>query len=239
MARALNSYTIKGIFCLETHSWGEPKSQASIEPTLQLLDRYWNVPPEARYVRHSVATKAELFYCLQEYCDPDSDFDTHPILILSFHGFSGDTGENPGIFIGNERHGEEVDLGAIAECMEGGCENRVVYFSSCSTMKVDERRLRTFLKKTDALAVCGYKKDIPWIASAGFELTFLGLLQSKFDMEDFEKYGEFYEESDYRYGYDFLLNGMNSLADGLDFFAPKMREHLGFRMVLRESKGKK
>ena len=233
--KALKDDVIKGLFCLETHTWGEPKAQASIEPTLQLLDKYWDVPQEARYVHHSVATKTELLYCLSEYCDPDSDFDTHPILILSFHGFSADKGEYPGIYVGNEHNGESVNLDTIAECMEGGCENRIIYFSSCSTMKVDKRRLQAFLKKTGALAVCGYKQSIAWVASAAFEVMFLGMLQSRFD---YENYGGEYDLDDYQYGYNFTLPGMKGLVEGIDWFAPRLRDRLGFRMVLREPKGK-
>lgn len=234
--KALKDDEIKGLFCLETHIWGGPKSHASIEPTLQLLDRYWDVPPEARYVHHSVATGMELLYCLQEYCDPDSGFDTHPILILSFHGFSGDKGKAPGIHMGS---GEEVDLDTIAECMERGCDNRIVYFSSCDTMKVDKRRLRTFLKTTGALAVCGYEQSVPWVASAAFEVMFLGLLQSDFNWEDYLEHGDDYDPDDFHYGHAFTLPGMRGLADSIEHFAPKLRDRLGFRMVLRESKAKK
>lgn len=234
--KALKSDAVKGLFCLETHTWGGPKSQASIEPTLQLLDRYWDVPPEARYVHHSVATGEELVYCLQEYCDPDSGFDTHPILILSFHGFSAGKGKAPGVHVGS---GEEVDLNTIAEFMEGGCENRIIYFSSCGTMNVDERRLRTFLKKTGALAVCGYKQSVPWVASAAFEVMFLGLLQSDFNWEDYLEHGDDYDPDDFHYGHAFDLHGMKSLVDSIEHFAPKLRDRLGFRMVLRDPKGKR
>lgn len=53
----------------------------------------------------------------------------------------------------------------------------MIYFGTCSTLDVDKRHLKRFLKQTNALAVCGYKSEVDWMLSAAFDLLVFGTMQ--------------------------------------------------------------
>ena len=55
----------------------------------------------------------------------------------------------------------------------------MIHFGSCGTVNVHGRRLRAFLARTEALAVCGYGTDVHWMESAAFDLLLLGGLQDR------------------------------------------------------------
>ncbi|MFN5987524.1 MAG: DUF6642 family protein, partial [Chitinophagaceae bacterium] len=59
------------------------------------------------------------------------------------------------------------------------CTGKIVYFGSCSTLKIDKRRINSFLEKTGAIAAIGYKTDIDWIQSTACDLFVLEALQSE------------------------------------------------------------
>ncbi len=44
-------------------------------------------------------------------------------------------------------------------------------------MNCDRRELRTFLKTTEALVVCGYTVSVDWLESVAFELVFFSDIQ--------------------------------------------------------------
>lgn len=141
-------------------------------------------------------------------------FKTHPILCLLFHGEVGEDG--PGIML----HGETspVSLDAIAKQLKGACDNRIVYFGSCSVMKTDKRNLKRFLDITEAVAVCGYKTDVPWLPTAAFELLILGHLQNVgFTLHGIKKF-----EKEF-----------GAIANA---FKNAFKPDLEFRIVMRDSK---
>jgi len=59
--------------------------------------------------------------------------------------------------------------------MERKCEKRIIHFGSCSVLKYDKDKIRDFMDKTGAAVVTGYTKDVDWIESAAFEMTYLAL----------------------------------------------------------------
>jgi hypothetical protein len=54
----------------------------------------------------------------------------------------------------------------------------MLIFGSCSTLDIDIRHLKRFLKETGALAIGGYKTDVDWMLSAANELLLFEALQS-------------------------------------------------------------
>ncbi len=84
-----------------------------------------------------------------------------------------------------------MSLDRIRLAINGRCNERVIYFGSCGTMSVHGKRLKSFCKSTEALAVCGFKEEIDWLQGAAFELLILGTLQSvpftKEGMEEFDQ----------------------------------------------------
>ncbi|MYF10429.1 MAG: hypothetical protein F4229_05510 [Gammaproteobacteria bacterium] len=195
----------KGVFCLEAGHWFGKKDRSSVEPMLRLLEgvKGWQIPYEHR----TVATKPELEYWLKHYLSPT--YKTHPLLYLAFHGGGANEWEESGIFLPEDKW---VLLSELAEMIEGRCANRVIHLGSCSVMKTDKRRLNTFLKRTGALAVCGYQTDTDWMLSAAFDMLILTIVQGR----SFRS-----------------RNSISKLNDQLKATAPGLYRDLGFRLVVQ------
>lgn len=200
--------TRKGIFCLETHEWYSPKEikgkidNSSVEPSLMLLEKLedYNVP----YRRRDVATEEEFMYLLDQYLD--DEYENYPILYLSFHGYGPENGDSSGIYLGNET---ELSLGDLETEINGRCRRRVIHFGACGVMSASDERLRSFRKKTGAIAVCGYTEDVNWLESAAFDLLLMGCLQ-----------GAAFNQGDIRE----KVNALKKRAPGLN-------ANLGFKVV--------
>ena len=154
----------KGILCLEGDWWGL-RDSTTVEPVLMLLQRYSGsaVP----YVHRDVGTIEEFDYYLAKWSQ--RGFATHPILYLGFHGSRG--------VLYMRRKGAEVSLEELADRLEGRCARRVIFFASCGTLDVHGARLNSFLWKTGASAICGYRREVDWLQSTTLELLVLGMLQ--------------------------------------------------------------
>ena len=71
-----------------------------------------------------------------------------------------------------------LSLDELADMIEGVCSRAIIIFGSCSTLDVDARHLKRFLKATDALALCGYRMDVDWMKASAFELLLMSALQN-------------------------------------------------------------
>ncbi len=152
----------KGVFCLEGDWDSDLRHHATVGPVLELLDR--SGYPKVPYIRRDVATRAEFDYYLKKWIQ--RRYVSYPILYLGFHG-------GPGILhLGDKRKGP-VTLDWLEERLKGACKGRVVHFGACGTLGVHGNRIRSFLQRTKALAVCGYGKEVDWMLSAAFELILL------------------------------------------------------------------
>lgn len=152
----------KGVFCLEGDWAPDLRYRATVGPVLELLDR--SSFPRVRHIRRDIGTFAEFEYYLGKWTQ--KRYEAYPILYLGFHGA-------PGVLhVGDRRHGP-VTLDWLEERLAGKCRNRVIHFGSCGTLATHGNRLRRFLQKTGALALCGYREDVDWMLSAAFELILL------------------------------------------------------------------
>lgn len=82
---------------------------------------------------------------------------------IGYFGFHGSSGE---IEIGKNI----LTLEDFADLLGGRCAGRVIHLGSCSTVDVSPKRLKEFVKRTKARAVCGYREDVDWIESAAMDL---------------------------------------------------------------------
>lgn len=147
-----------GIFCIETGSWGESLMQRmSIQPALGLL----NSVNETRYFHRNASTAGEFWHYLEQWKLEGRR--SYPILYFCFHGAPDQIQFSDG----------DVTLAEIESCLSASCSGSIVYFSSCETLRLDDRRLQSFLDRTGALAIGGYRKSVNWMESAAFELLFL------------------------------------------------------------------
>jgi len=151
----------KGIFCLEGLWNLDLRDTSTVRPLLELLRLNENVP----YIHREYGTREEFEYYVGKW--PQKRYAHYPILYLAGHGAAS------GIQVGRK----VVPLDEVSERLKGRCEGRVIMFASCSTLSVDARPLKRFLKATGALAVCGYKVDVSWMQATSFELLLLAKMQ--------------------------------------------------------------
>lgn len=192
----------RGIFAIEGEWFSDLRGGVSFRPLLEIIHCLNRSP----FVHRDAATREELFYYLRKWTQ--KRYAGYPILYLGFHG------EEEKILIGDGRDSEcRVYLNELMEQLEGRCARRIIYIGSCSTMGIDERRLQTFLQRTNALAICGYRYPIDMVRSAAFELLlFNALLENSVN-----------------------LNGVKAMRRKILQEERSLVRELGFRMVIRRS----
>ena len=151
----------KGIFCIEGLWDPDLRVSSSVEPLLDLL----NLNALISYIHMDAATHEEFEFYVRKWLQ--KRYDEYPILYIASHG------SESGIKVGRDAYSIE----ALADLLAGKCANRIIVFSSCSTLRIRKRVLRGFLKKTEALAVCGYRVDVDWLRSTAFELLLFSQIQ--------------------------------------------------------------
>ncbi len=157
---------VHGIFCLEGEWWGT-HDRTTVEPALGLLRSYSGL--QMPYLHRDVATRPELLHYLNKWTQ--RGMARYPILYLGFHGSPGE------IYLEDRRRGDStVTLADLEEELEGRCRKRLIYFASCGTVGVHGQTLNKFLRRTEAVAVVGYRADVEWIEAAAFDVLALGLL---------------------------------------------------------------
>ncbi|HPR17356.1 MAG TPA: hypothetical protein PLD62_03840 [Candidatus Cloacimonadota bacterium] len=151
----------KGIFCLEGLWSDDLRQRTTVKPILELLE----VNSDILFLHADCATLNEFKFYIEKW--KQSEYYRYPILYLAFHGVE------KGILIDDK----PFTLDEMSDILAGKCKNRVFIFASCNTVKTDKRNLKRFLRKTDALAICGYRRIVPWISATAFELMLLSALQ--------------------------------------------------------------
>ncbi len=120
-----------------------------------------------KFIRKECATVEEFDFLLAKW--PQKKYSSYPILYLAFHGEPGN------IILSNERKRSLEDISSI---ISDSCANRVIIFSSCKTLKINEELISKFIEETGALAVIGYKSDVDWIKSVALDLLLIDTLQN-------------------------------------------------------------
>lgn len=193
---------LKHIYCLEGDWWGDPRQPSTVRPIFELLAQAY---PSLRYVHRSIGTREEFDHALDAWTQrKHAEFS---ILYLAFHG-------NPNLlFVGDRRRSKgRVTLESVADRLEGRCKDRLIHFGSCKTLHCSPSNLGTFLKRTKALAVSGYRTDINWLLSASFEVYLLGAMQEgRLD-----------------------VRGAREIVERVHRVSRPLARQLGFRMVIRE-----
>lgn len=194
----------KGVFCLEGDWWGKVHQVSTVEPILSLINK-WD-PYYVPYVHRDVATRDELEYYLQAWAQ--RKLARYPILYLAFHG-------DPNVIhIGDQRLSENtVTLDEMAALLQGRCRGRIIYFASCATLKLHGNAIRSFLKQTNALAVCGYRATVDWLDATAFELIVFSAMQQNAA----------------------TAAGARAMRRRIRERAPYLVRRLGFHMVVRRS----
>jgi hypothetical protein len=149
-----------GVFCLEGNWSPKLTDRSSVRPLLEALEDLGHI----KFSHRDVATVGELEHYLKKWIQ--AGYADYKLLHLAFHGGPG------GIWIGQK----QVDLQELAEVLRGSCTDRIIYFGSCSTLKISSAELDAFQRPTRAKAVCGYRARVDWLESAAFELLLISAL---------------------------------------------------------------
>jgi hypothetical protein len=165
MAPSLKQHPWSGVLCLEGE-WDDSKlkDRSSVLPALELLERLELI----QFVHRDIGTCTELEHYLTRWHRERLNYS---VLYLAFHGT-----EN-GIEIVDAPDGEAT-LDYLGGLLADRLSNRVVHFGACAVMSAKPRKLERFLEQTGAKAVTGYREDVDWIDSMGWELQFLATLAS-------------------------------------------------------------
>ncbi|MCT1996844.1 hypothetical protein M3C58_01265, partial [Brachybacterium muris] len=140
--------------------WEEDLSdRLSVKPVLDLL----HTLRTATYIHRDAATVGDFEHYLEKWANEYTDY---KILYLAMHGKTGE------VALGED----SLTLVQLGDLLTGACSGRVIYFGSCSTMKQAPGALQSFARKTGARAIIGYRRDVPWLETAAFEVLLLDRL---------------------------------------------------------------
>ncbi len=158
------------IFCLETE-WEQSiydlKYDSQAQPILEFLYNSNGLD----FAFRQVATKSDFDYYISHL--KRASYKNYTIVYLCFHGEKGrivfaDSGK-----FGGERH---YDLLDFAEVNQDVFDGRIVHFGSCSTLKLDENKIKEFKRQTGALMVTGYERNVKMTESFIFEAWLLNTI---------------------------------------------------------------
>ncbi|MYR07776.1 hypothetical protein GTV32_16360 [Gordonia sp. SID5947] len=146
---------VSGVLCLEG-DWesDDPTDRKTIEPALEMLERMGTFKLHHR----NVNTVQELWRHLGNW--DSRAFNDYRFLYLGFHG------EPEILDIG----GDPLGIDTLGAKLEGHCDDRVIFLSSCGALKSSEESLKKFCKKTGADAVVGYTENVDFVEAAAFEM---------------------------------------------------------------------
>lgn len=170
----------RGIWCLET-VWFDTASTASVKPMLELINALYGTP----YVHRNAVSREEFFYFLDAWLSSDKHGgglrERYPILILAYHGNQGTIclKDDNTVDLDDDESWDEsvVSLDEIQEVIDGRGNNRIIHFSSCSTLNVRHDDINQFIDTTGVSAISGYTKEVEWTHSLVLDLLFLEAIQ--------------------------------------------------------------
>ncbi len=160
-----------GVLCLEGEWKTDMRDRSSVASLLRLHEGLGYID----CIHRDVATLAELEYYVEKWQKPR--YKHYTLGYFAFHGSSGH------LHLGKTKSGKEVKvaLSELAEMLGTSCQDKIIHFGSCETLRVNADALVEFRKKTNAKAVCGYTKKVDWLESAAFEtLLIYELTQSTY-----------------------------------------------------------
>ena len=156
----------KHVFCLEGDWEKDLRKKSSVSAALEFLHQNCNI----NYIHKHCGTKENLKYYLSRW--KQRRYKDYSICYLAFHGFP------ETIQIGTEH----LDLDELAQILNGSCVNKIIHFGCCNTLATDEKKVKKFLEKTQALCVCGFRTDIDFLESSVFDMLLLQKFQEYKDI---------------------------------------------------------
>jgi hypothetical protein len=160
----------KDVFCLEGDWNRNLLKQNSVIGALDFLKQNRNI----HYIHRHCGTKENLAFYLQQW--QYKRYARYSICYMAFHG-------KPNQILINK---EPLNLDELAAMMGDKCHNKIIHFGSCQTLNTDIRNIRRFLRKTNALCVCGFKEEIKFVEGSAFDILLLDMFQDFLDVSRVE-----------------------------------------------------
>jgi hypothetical protein len=151
----------KDVFCLEGDWSKDLKEQTSVSEVLMFLKRNRQI----NFIHRHCGTRENLSYYINQW--KLKKYKNYSILYIAFHG------KPMQILVGKEI----VTLDELAEMLGPNCHNKIIHFGTCHTINVDLRHIKRFLRKTNALCICGFGKEIKFVEGCVFDILLIDQLQ--------------------------------------------------------------
>lgn len=153
----LSKFQKKHIFCIEGNWTHDLKDKASIKSALDFLEHNADI----KSIRKDCSAVDQFNVLLQTSLQ--KTYKNYGIIYLAFHG-------SPGVLHIGKR--KKMDFESIADLLDGQAADKIIHFGSCSTLKLEGWDLRRFWKRTGALAISGYTKNIDFIESTVLDILY-------------------------------------------------------------------
>jgi len=151
----------KEVFCVEGDWSKDLKSETSVLAVLMFMKQNRDI----NYIHRHCGTRENLAYYLKQW--QLKRYKDYSILYIAFHGKPNQ------ILVGKEI----VTLDELAEMLGPNCNNKIIHFGTCHTLNTDLRHIKRFLRKTNALCVCGFGKEIKFVEGCVFDILLIDMLQ--------------------------------------------------------------
>ncbi len=187
-----------GIFCIEGH-WNHDDitDRSTVKPMFEMLEKL----KKCTHIHYDALTIEELEFLLNRWATK-AICNRYPILYLGFHGSSGE-------ILLNKK--QSFALEQISELLKDKCSGKLIYFGSCSTLKISQNRIDDFLKQTKAKGIIGFRKTIPWVSAASIDLMVLEMIDI----------------------YGINTRGLNTINKHLKYDIKELYEKLGMTFEIR------
>ena len=153
-----------GIFALEGDWNPEDLTEGwSVRPNLETLRDMLGID----FIHRRVGTRDEFRYYVEKWlAKGKGNYRDFKVGYFAFHGYPGTLCPGEG----------DVRLYQLERWMDGGAKGRVVFFDACSTLDINNRRIKEFVDRTKVSAVVGYAKDVDSLESMALDLLILWAL---------------------------------------------------------------
>jgi hypothetical protein len=151
----------KEVFCLEGDWHNNLKKGTSVQAVLMFMKQNRDID----YIHRQCGTRENLAYYLRQW--QLRKYKKYSILYLAFHGKPNQ------ILVGKDI----VTMDELAVILGPHCHDKIIHFGSCHTLNTDLRHIKRFLRKTNALCVCGFGKEIKFVEGSVFDILLIDLFQ--------------------------------------------------------------
>lgn len=163
----------KHIFCIEGDWINDHRKKDSVKMALD----FFEINSGIKYICKNCTTREQMILTVKDACL--KRYSKYEILYFAYHGQSRKILLNKG---------KTVSLDDIAEALDGKANRKIIHFGSCSTLKeIKKPELNRFLKKTGAIAISGYTKDISFVSSTFLDLVYFEICNEFKDIRAIEK----------------------------------------------------